>query len=215
MFTTGCPQNWKQILTWNKHCSWADANDTHPDRAPVTDQSMDTTKIQFGKPELFIRITLRSSNDSKAATLPKPTPAWAMTQRPAMSPKPVPAWAMTRESWQLGACCTTCRPLDRLERFYQAAGASLVWVSLSILTILYAWGITGLVYLSQSPSWFLPELKGLPYSVIWFTSLWNTLHLNEIPYKMKVLSPKKPLHDSSENAEQEMNVATVWVYLFL
>jgi hypothetical protein len=32
---------------------------------------------------------------------------------------------------------------------------------------------------------------------------------------MKVLSPKKPLHDSSENAEQEMNVATVWVYLFL
>lgn len=88
-------------------------------------------------------------------------------------------------------------------------------MSLSILAILYAWGITGLVYLSQSLSWFLPELKGLPYSVIWFTSLWNTLHLNEIPYKMKVLSPKKPLHDSSENAEQEMNVATVWVYLFL
>jgi len=42
----------------------------------MTDQSLDTTKVQLGEPVSFIEVIYRSRNDSKTAASPKPTPVW-------------------------------------------------------------------------------------------------------------------------------------------
>lgn len=42
----------------------------------MTDQSTDTTKLQFGEPMSFIGVTSRSRNNSKIAEPQIPHPAW-------------------------------------------------------------------------------------------------------------------------------------------
>lgn len=46
------------------------------DREPTIDQSTDTTKVKLCEPLSFIAVIYRTSNDSKKAASPKPTPAW-------------------------------------------------------------------------------------------------------------------------------------------
>lgn len=55
-----------------------------PEREPKTDQSMDTNKIQLGKPMNFT--------------------AAEMTQT-VIPPKPTPTWVTAHKSWESGAHC--------------------------------------------------------------------------------------------------------------
>lgn len=53
---------WLSALVLKENLSWGDST---LDREPIIDQSMDTTKVQFGESMSFIGFTYRSRNDSR------------------------------------------------------------------------------------------------------------------------------------------------------
>ena len=131
-------------------------------------------------------------------------------EKSAASPKPTPAWVTAHKCCKPGAPCTSCRCVTGLRvpsrylSWSEPLSRQLSWstsVSQQTLLFIYTWKGRDLQYLAgfrnflKPLSSLFPELKEFVCRMKCFTSPFNILSLNDLPFKMKVLSRRRLLYN--------------------